>query len=104
VGNRFPNLPALSLFGILRVTVLLLFRTLVKTQSMLIFQFLSLILFFCIGHPVVFIKLKDNKMVSGFNQTQQYIILLYFVDVMFQSRDQQQKILAKRRIEYIQCK
>jgi len=30
---------------------------------------------FCRGHPVLFVKLKDNKTVSGFTKTQQYIIL-----------------------------
>lgn len=28
-----------------------------------------------LGHPVMFIKLKDNKMFSGYNETQKYIIL-----------------------------
>jgi hypothetical protein len=35
----------------------------------------------------VFIKLKDNKIVSGFSQTQQYIIVLYLDDNMFRSLD-----------------
>jgi len=36
----------------------------------------NLFIYFCRGHPVVFIKLKDNKIVSGFSQTQQYIFIL----------------------------
>jgi len=40
------------------------------------FQYLLHNFFFCGGHPVMFIKLKDNKTVSGFIQTQQYIFFL----------------------------
>jgi hypothetical protein len=45
------------------------------------------------GHPIVFNKLKDNKIVSGFSQTQHYVILLYFDDDMFWSLDHHQAIL-----------
>jgi hypothetical protein len=34
-------------------------------------QTFSLTFFVCRRHPVVFVKLKDNKTVSGFSQTQQ---------------------------------
>ena len=34
-----------------------------------------------LGHPVVFIKLKDNKIVSGFSQTQPYIYIYIYICV-----------------------
>jgi hypothetical protein len=37
--------------------------------------------FLCRGHTVVFIKLKDNKIFSAFNQTQPYITLFYLDDI-----------------------
>ena len=58
--------------------------------------------FFCRGHPVVFIKLKDNKIFSGFSQTQPYIILFYLDDDMFRSIDHYQAIFTKLRIKYMQ--
>ena len=41
----------------------------------------------------MFIKLKDNKTVSGVTQTQQYIILFY-LDDMFRSLDHHQVIFT----------
>jgi len=60
--------------------------------------------FFFGGHFVVFVKLKDNKIVSSFSQTQQYIILFYLDDDMFRSTDHHQAIFTKLRIWYMQCK
>jgi len=37
----------------------------------------ELFLFSYRGHPVVLIKLKDDKTLSAINQTQQYIFILY---------------------------
>ena len=51
----------------------------------------------------MFIKLKDNKIVSGFPQTQQYIIILYLDGDMFQSLVHHQAIFTKVRIRYMQC-
>ena len=34
-----------------------------------------------LGHPVVFIKLKDNKIVSGFSQTHTYIYIYIYICV-----------------------
>jgi hypothetical protein len=34
---------------------------------------------FFTGHPAVFIKLKDNKLFSGFSQTQQYIYYTFIL-------------------------
>jgi len=63
------------------------------------------ILFFCRGHPVVFIKIKDNNIVPGFSQTQQYIYFLYFyVDDMLRSADLHQATFRKLRIRYMQYK
>jgi hypothetical protein len=45
----------------------------------------------------VCIKLKDNKIASGFSQTQQYIIL-FAVDDNVRSLDHHQAIFAKFRI------
>ena len=39
--------------------------------------------FFCTGYSIVFITLKDNKAVSGFSQTQQYILFYIYLDEMF---------------------
>ena len=33
-------------------------------------------IYICGGYPVVFIKLKGNKIVSGFSKTKQYILFL----------------------------
>jgi len=52
----------------------------------------------------VFIKLKGNKIFSGFSQTQQYIILFYLDEDMFLSRDHFQAIFTKLKIRYMQCK
>jgi len=39
-----------------------------------------IIVIFCCGwHPVVFIKLKDNKIVYGFSHTQQYIYYIFIL-------------------------
>jgi len=46
----------------------------------------------------VFNKLKDNKVVSGFSQTQHYVILLYLDDGIFRSLDHHQAIFRKFRI------
>ena len=40
----------------------------------------------------MFIKLKDNIIVSGFSQIQQYIILFYLEDDVFRSLDFHQAI------------
>jgi len=52
----------------------------------------------------VFNKLKDNKVVSGFSQTQHYIILLYLDGGLLRSLDRHQAIFRKFRIRYLQCK
>jgi len=59
---------------------------------------------FCREHPVVFIKLNDN-IISGFSQTQQYVILLYLHDVMFRSPDHHQVIFTELSIHgcYLHC-
>jgi len=41
----------------------------------------TLSVYFCRGHQVAVVKLKDNKTVSGFSETQQYIILFYLDDI-----------------------
>jgi len=38
---------------------------------------------FCTGYPIVFIALKDNKTVSGFIQTQRFILFYFYLDEMF---------------------
>jgi len=48
--------------------------------------------------------IKDNKIVSGFIWTQQYIILFYLDDDMFWSLDHQQAVFTNLRIRYMQCK
>jgi len=60
-------------------------------------------IFFCRRHSVVFIKLKDNKKVSGFSQTQQYCIVFYHDADIFRSLDYHQAIFTKLSIRYIQC-
>jgi hypothetical protein len=47
--------------------------------------------------------LKD-KIVSGFSQTQQYIILFYLDDDMSLSLDHRQTIFTELGIRYMQCK
>ena len=44
--------------------------------------------------------LKDNKILSGFSQTQQYIILFYLDDDMLLSLNHYQTNFAKLRIRY----
>jgi hypothetical protein len=51
---------------------------------------------------VVFIKLKNNKIFSGFNHTQAYIILFYLHDDMFRSIGHHQAIFTKLRIKHMQ--
>ena len=51
----------------------------------------------------MFTELNNNKIVSGFSQTQQYIILFYPAGDMFQSLDHQ-TVFTKLRIRCIQCK
>jgi hypothetical protein len=48
------------------------------------------------------INLKDNKIVSGFSQTQQYILFYVYLD-MFRSTDHHQASFTKLRIRYMQC-
>jgi len=43
-------------------------------------------------------RVKDDKIVSEFSQTQQYIILIYLDDDMFRSLDHHQAIITKLRI------
>jgi hypothetical protein len=45
------------------------------------------------GHSVVYIKRKDNKIVSDFSQTQQYILFYFYLDDMFHSTDHHQTSL-----------
>jgi hypothetical protein len=55
------------------------------------------------GHLFVFIKLKHNKTVSGFSQTQQYFILFYHDADMFRSLGYHQTIFTKFILRYMQC-
>jgi len=50
----------------------------------------------------VFSKLKDNKTVSGFSQTQQYTVLCYLD--MLRSLDHHQANFTELTIRYLQCK
>ena len=53
----------------------------------------------------MFVKLKDNKIISDFIQTQQYIILFYLDDDMFSSLDLRQvKTLNKVHALHIKIK
>jgi len=61
------------------------------------------VVFFCRANSVVFIKLKDNKKVSGFSQTQQYFILFYHDAYMFRSLGYHQAIFTKLSVRYMQC-
>ena len=47
-----------------------------------------------------FLKLKDN-LISGFSQTQQYVVVFYLDDDMFRSLDHHQAIITKLRIRYM---
>jgi hypothetical protein len=60
-------------------------------------------LHFSVEDVTLFIKLKDNKTVSGFSQTQQYFILFYLDVDMFRSLDYHQAIFTKLRKRYMQC-
>jgi hypothetical protein len=51
----------------------------------------------------VFITIKDNKVVSGFSQTQQYIFIFIF-DVMFRSIERHQALFTELIIRCMQCK
>ena len=67
---------------------------------------------FCRGCPIVFVKLKDNKIVSGFCRTQHYILfyfilfyfILFFLDNMFQSNYHHQAAFTKLGRRYMLCK
>jgi len=52
----------------------------------------------------VSIKLKGNKIVSGFSETQQYILFYFYLDDMFHSIDHHQAIITTVRIRCMQCK
>jgi len=43
------------------------------------------------------IRVKDNKIVSGFSQTQQYILFYFYLDDMFRSIGQHQAIFSNTR-------
>lgn len=47
---------------------------------------------------------KDNKIVSDFSQTQQYILLYFYLQDMFRSTDHLQAVCAKRRFICMQYK
>jgi hypothetical protein len=49
---------------------------------------------FCCATPCT---LKENKIIPGFSQTQQYILLYCYLDGMFRSFDHHQVILVKLR-------
>jgi hypothetical protein len=58
------------------------FLLFVKThKNIRMFISRTLSIYFCRGHSVVVSKQKDNKIVSGINQIQQYIILFYLDDI-----------------------
>ena len=48
--------------------------------------------------------LNDNKILSGFSQTQQCILIYFYLDDMFRSIDHHQAIFTKPRIRCMQCK
>jgi len=52
----------------------------------------------------VFIKLKDNNILSGFSHTKQYIILFCLDDDMFRPLDRHQAIFTKLTIRHTQCR
>ena len=50
------------------------------------------------------IQLSENKIVSGFRQTQQYIFILFYLHSMFLSTAHHQAIPTKLRIRCLYCK
>jgi hypothetical protein len=62
-----------------------------------------IIVSFCIRHAVLFVKLKNNKIIFSFSQTQQYILFYFCLD-MLRSINHHLAIITKLRIRCVQWK